>query len=220
MNRTLNAYKEWAKTYDVHPNPHTLVEHSDFIKLTDPRKNEFILDAACGTGKYTKEFHKAGAKVTGLDFCEEMLEIAKEKIPEVQFMNHNLNKKFPFKASYFDKITCGQTIKHIKYLNPVFAEFYRILKKGGKLIFSVTHPEINFEGFAMRFRPKFRLAQVSDIFHHKFADYFDAFEYSGFRIDKIKQVPVNNSIKHLLTDKSYKLLKGRYEVVIFRLIKP
>lgn len=220
MNRTLSAYKKWAKTYDSHPNPHTLVEHKDFISLTDPKKNELILDAACGTGKYSIEFHKKGAKVIGVDFCSEMLEIAKEKKTEIQFFKHNINNKFPCKASTFDKVTCGQTLKHIKDLKPVLAEFYRILKKGGKLIFSVTHPEVNFEGFAMRYRPKFKLAQVSDIFHHKFTDYFDAFEYSGFRIDKIKQVPVNRSIKHLLTDKSYKLLKGRYEVVIFRLIKP
>lgn len=220
MNRTLKAYKKWAETYDSHPNPHTLVEHTDFIKLTNPRKNEFILDAACGTGKYTKEFHKAGAKVIGLDFCNKMLEIAKEKIPKAEFILHDISKKFPFKASYFDKVTCGQTLKHIRNLKPVFSEFYRILKKGGKLIFSVTHPEINFEGFAMRYRPKFNLAELSEIYHHKFTDYFDAFDYSGFRIDKIKQVPVSNSIKHLLTEKSYRILKGRYEVIIFRLIKP
>lgn len=220
MNRTLNAYKEWAKTYDTHPNPHTLVEHNDFISLTDPRKKEFILDAACGTGKYTVKLHKAGAKVIGLDFSKEMLEIAKEKIPEVEFVLHNISRKLPFKSSCFDKITCGQTLKHIRNLKPVLREFNRVLKKRGKLIFSVTHPEINFEGFAMRYRPKFKLAGLSNIYHHKFTDYFDAFEYSGFQIDKIKQVPVNTSIKHLLTEKSYKLLKGRYEVVIFRLIKP
>lgn len=219
MSRTLRAYKKWAKSYDSHPNPHTLVEHKDFLILTDPHRNEIILDAACGTGKYTVEFYKAGAKVIGLDFCENMLNMARIKIPQVKFVRHNLNNKFPFKTASFDKITCGQTIKHIRNIKPVFSEFYRILKYDGRLIFSVTHPEINFEGFEMRSRPDFNLAEESNIYHHKFTDYFDAFDYSGFQIDKIRQVPVNNSIKHLLTEKSYKILKGRYEIIIFRLSK-
>ncbi len=217
---TLLAYKKWAKDYDTHPNPHILVEHQDFVKLTDPQKNEKILDAGCGTGKYTEEFYRAGSDVIGIDFCPEMLEIAKRKNPQIEFLKHNINRGFPFKASRFDKITCGQTLKHIRSLNPVLAEFYRILKPGGKLIFSVTHPEINFEGFEMKYRPNFFLAEESKIYHHKFTDYFNAFDYSGFLIDRIKQVPVNRTIKHLLTDRSYRILKGRYEVIIFRLLKP
>ena len=217
---TLKAYKKWAKNYDTHPNPHTLVEHKDFIKLTDPQKNEIILDAGCGTGKYTIEIYNAGANVIGIDFCTDMLEIARKKIPQVHFLKYNLNKKLPFKNRHFDKITCGQTLKHIKNLKPALRELNRLLKPEGKLIFSVTHPEINFEGFEMKYRPKFFLSEESNIFHHKFTDYFDAFEYSGFLIDKIKQVPVNKTIKHLLTDRSYNILKGRYEVIIFRLLKP
>ena len=96
--------------------------------------------------------------------------------------------------------------------------FQKQITAGGPI--TVTHPEINFDGFELKFRPNFFLAEESNIFHHKFTDYFDAFEYSGFKIDKIKQVPVNRSIKHLLTEKSYKLLKGRYEVIIFSLSKP
>jgi hypothetical protein len=72
----------------------------------------------------------------------------------------------------------------------------------------------------MKSRPNFFLAEESRIYHHRFTDYFDAFDYSGFLIDKIKQVPVNNTIKHLLTKRSYRILKGRYEVIIFRLLKP
>ena len=72
--RTREAYDRWAKTYDTEPNPQIFMEYEEVVAHVDPRKGDSILDAACGTGKYTVEFYKAGAEVIDIDFSFGMLE--------------------------------------------------------------------------------------------------------------------------------------------------
>lgn len=218
--RTQKAYDKWAPLYDTDPNPHILLEHDEVLKLVTPKRHEKILDAACGTGKYTIEFHKKGADVIGIDFSKKMLEIAQNKYPAIKFYQADLEKKLSFQNQQFDKINCAQALKHLRNIKPTLKEFFRVLRKGGALVFSVTHPEMDWVDFEMKDNPDFVLSENSDIFHHQFKDYFDAINQAGFKIDKIVQVPISPKIKHLLTAKSYKIVKGRYEVVIFRLIKP
>lgn len=218
--RTQTAYDSWAHGYDAHPNPHILLEHDDVLKLVNPGRYEKILDAGCGTGKYASEFYKKGANVTGIDFSRKMLEVAGIKCPGVKFYYGNLERKLKFNSNHFDKINCAQTLKHIFNIGFTLKEFYRILKKGGFLVFSVTHPDMDWDGYEIKIKSNFILSEKSDIFHHKFKDYFKAIDTAGFKINKIVQVPVSHKIKYLLTVKSYSVVKGRYEIVIFKLEKP
>ena len=217
--RTQKAYDRWANAYDTDPNPHIFLEHEDVLNLVVPKKNEKILDAACGTGKYTHEFVEKGASVIGVDFSEEMLNVARQKYPHIEFKKVDLTKPLPFSSLRFDKINCAQAMKHIRDIKSTIKEFFRILKNGGFFVFSVTHPEMNWESYEMKKGDKIVLSEESDIFHHKFQDYFEAFDYAGFKINKIVQVPISSKIRHLLTKKSYLKVKGRYEIIIFRLFK-
>ena len=217
--RTKIAYNKWAPAYDTDPNPHILLEHDEVVALVAPKKPQLILDAACGTGRYTQEFSKNGARVIGIDFSQKMLRAARRKYPHIEFRRADLTKKLPFRSLQFDKINCAQALKHIRNLKPALKEFSRVLRKGGIFVFSVTHPEMDWEGFEMKDNPDFSLDKQSDIFHHRFKDYFDAFDSSGFKIERIVQLPISQKIKHLLTPKSYSIVKGRYEIVIFKLIK-
>ncbi len=75
---------------------------------------------------------------------------------------------------------------------------------------------MDWEGFEMKDNPDFILSQKSDIYHHKFADYFDGFEFSGFGIDKIA---ISEKIQPLLTPQSYEIVEGRNQIIIFKLKK-
>lgn len=220
--RTRKAYDTWAATYDTDPNPHTALEHVDVLALVAPRRGEAILDAGCGTGKYTMEFSRRGARVTGIDFSAEMLACARQKCPRVEFLMADLTRRLPFPDGTFDKINCAQTLKHLQKLKRPMRELARVLRPGGILVFSVTHPEMNWDGYALRNNDpaRFRLTQHADIFHHRFYHYFEAIEQARLQIDRVVQIPVCRRISKYVAAESYRQIKGRYQIVAFRLRKP
>ncbi len=214
--RTRNAYDHWAKDYDSDPNPQILLEYENVVSLVAPSLGERILDAACGTGRYTSAFYLAGTEVVGIDFSKEMIAVAKTNFPNICFEVVDLMERLPFDRESFDKINCAQALKHLPNLSSPLMEFSRILKKGGKFIFSVTHPDMDWEGYELIEQPGFILSLESDIFHHRFCDYFSALQQAGLFLDRLVQVPVSNKIKDLLTPDSYEKVKGRYQILIIR----
>src|SRR3989338_9418049 len=55
-------------------------------RLLELKKGEKVLDIACGQGLFSREFAKAGAKVTGVDLSAKLISIAKERSPrDIQF---------------------------------------------------------------------------------------------------------------------------------------
>lgn len=56
------------------------------IGLLQPKPAERILDLGCGTGDLTHQISLSGAVVTGLDCSETMIAKAKEKYPELRFV--------------------------------------------------------------------------------------------------------------------------------------
>jgi demethylmenaquinone methyltransferase/2-methoxy-6-polyprenyl-1,4-benzoquinol methylase len=101
--------------------------------------NRLIIDLACGTGELSIEIANNGLNVIAVDFCEEMLKRAKNKI-----INHGLTDRItlidapveylPFNDNTFDYATIAFGIRNL--YDPVkgLQEIYRVLKKGGKLI--------------------------------------------------------------------------------------
>ena len=55
---------------------------STSLKLSNTEKIKTVLDAGCGSGQYVVEFAKQGKQVTGLDFADSMLQIAKKSISD------------------------------------------------------------------------------------------------------------------------------------------
>jgi ubiquinone/menaquinone biosynthesis C-methylase UbiE len=145
--RTRRAYDTWARSYDTDPNPHLVLEHDDVLALLSAQRGEYILDAACGTGRYTVDIQRSGAHVCGVDISEEMLSVARTKLPDVDFGRADLTEALPFRADTFDAIVCAQALKHLASLLVPVREFARVLKPGGRLVFSVTHPEMNWQGY-------------------------------------------------------------------------
>ena len=217
--RTRRAYDSWSAAYDTDLNPHLALEHEAVVGLVGPRKGMRILDAGCGTGRYAAEFASKGAQVVGIDFSERMLEVARGKLPQASFKRCDLRRRLPLRNGWFDRINCAQTLKHLKSLRGTFREFGRILKAGGCLVFSVTHPDMDWDGYEMRTRVGVDLPAESDIYHHRFCDYLEWIGESGFTIDRLVQLPVSEKIRQFLTPESYRRVKGRYQIVVFRVRK-
>src|SRR5580704_8775617 len=85
------GYNRWADFYDADDNPlHVLEETVVDEALGDVGRKE-VLDLGCGTGRQTLRLAAKGARVTGVDQSEGMLEKAKAKdgAGSVQFLHLN-----------------------------------------------------------------------------------------------------------------------------------
>lgn len=217
--RTKTAYESWAPTYDTDPNPHTALEYKPVLQTLAAREGEMILDAACGTGRYTVSLHRHGVEVVGLDFSQAMLAVARGRLPDVPLIKADLNDALPFSDESFDGVLCGQALKHLPDLRGPFREFSRVLRAGGRFVFSVTHPEMDWNGYEMRPYTGFVVREQSDIFHHRFFDYFDAAEKAGLVCNRIVQLTVSEEIRNFLTEESFALVEGRPQILIVELRK-
>lgn len=115
--------------------------------LLDPVAGKRILDAGCGVGKYAEMLLDAGAEVVAVDANARMLEMARRRLGSrpVQLIQANLERKLDFlEAESFDGVVCALVLDYVYDWHAVFAEFQRVLKPNGAVVFSVTHPFVDY----------------------------------------------------------------------------
>ncbi|MCL4378152.1 MAG: bifunctional demethylmenaquinone methyltransferase/2-methoxy-6-polyprenyl-1,4-benzoquinol methylase UbiE [Actinobacteria bacterium] len=124
-----------------------------FIKNIEGSEQR-ILDAACGTGissygawiKTKKKSH-----VYGVDFSEDMLDIAKKRYNKIIGNKGNLTfmegdiTDLEFRNNFFDLITIVFGIRPASERKEALKEFYRVAKPGGRLIImEFSYPKSSF----------------------------------------------------------------------------
>ena len=104
------------------------------------RPDDRVLDACCGTGDLALAALDAGGRVTGLDFSEPMLERARRKAPELDWIRGDL-LALPFDAGTFDAATVGFGVRNVDDLARALSELRRVLRPDGRLgILEITRP--------------------------------------------------------------------------------
>lgn len=133
VKKTISVYDKKAEYYakkldDYAPRP----EQEKFVKLLP--KNARVLDAGCGPGRDCEYFTKLGFSVTGVDLSENLLSIARKRVPGAIFKNQDL-RKLRFQREFFDGIWACASLLHLKRkdMPGVLRSFFRILKSNGVL---------------------------------------------------------------------------------------
>jgi demethylmenaquinone methyltransferase / 2-methoxy-6-polyprenyl-1,4-benzoquinol methylase len=99
-----------------------------------------VLDSCCGTGDLAIECARLGARVTGLDFSEPMLERARSKAPELEWVRGDA-LALPFAEESFDVATVSFGIRNVADLEAGLRELARVLRPGGRLaVLEITRP--------------------------------------------------------------------------------
>ncbi|NMQ20138.1 malonyl-ACP O-methyltransferase BioC [Candidatus Competibacter phosphatis] len=135
-----------------------LLERLDLIKL----KPESIVDVGCGTGAITaallKKYRKA--RVIGLELAPAMVAAARRRAPWLRTLHGVVGEAeaLPLAAASCDLIFSNLALQWMLDLDRVFAEFQRVLKPGGVLLFSTLGPDTLLE---LR-----RAWAVADSYHH------------------------------------------------------
>lgn len=153
------GYDLWSETYDSTPNPVVVMDSRHTIRLLAPNSGELTLDAGCGTGRNLRPLLVAETKAVGVDFSYPMLQVARCRLENAPVALADLQAGLPFGTLTFDAVLCALIGEHLSDLRLVFDEFYRVLKPGGRLVFSVYHPnmaaagiEANFERDGVEYR--------------------------------------------------------------------
>ena len=100
-------------------------------------KNKQVLDVGCGTGLFSYLAAKKGAKVTGIDYSKEAINVAQKSHthPNLLFQNFDISN-FPTKK--FDIIVSLGTLEHMDNPFQILKKFKKFLKNNGKII--ITSP--------------------------------------------------------------------------------
>ena len=99
-----------------------------------------VLDACCGTGDLALAARARGADVVGLDFSEAMLERARAKSREVEWVQGDM-LALPFEDGSFDAVTVGFGVRNVADLDAGLRELRRVLRDGGMVgILEITRP--------------------------------------------------------------------------------
>ena len=99
------------------------------------------LDVATGTGDLAVALRRRGADVVGLDFSERMLELAREKAPDVAFEQGNA-LALPYGDGEFDAVTVGFGARNFSDLPAGLREMARVTRAGGRVVvLEITSPQ-------------------------------------------------------------------------------
>jgi demethylmenaquinone methyltransferase/2-methoxy-6-polyprenyl-1,4-benzoquinol methylase len=112
------------------------------VRLLKYREGSRILDVATGTGDVALEIAlrtPESVKITGADFCKEMVDLGAVKVAASPYANRIDLKvapceDLPFANDTFDSITIAFGIRNVVDRKLGLAEMWRVLRPGGRMI--------------------------------------------------------------------------------------
>lgn len=112
---------------------------TDQITTANPR----IVDVGCGGGILAEALARTGAQVTGIDLSELSLQVARQHASEqglaIDYRYQNAEQLAQEQAGSFDVVTCMEMLEHVPDPSQVIAACARLLKPGGRAIFSTIN---------------------------------------------------------------------------------
>jgi len=92
-----------------------------------------VLDSCCGTGDLAIAAAAAGGTVTGVDFSKPMLERARRKAPELEWIEGDA-LALPFADESFDAATIAFGLRNVADVDAALRELGRVTRPGGRLV--------------------------------------------------------------------------------------
>lgn len=112
-----------------------LAEIGDISGLT-------ILDAGCGEGYLSRKLIQRGAKVTGIDIAEKLVDIARAKDTkgEITYKVADLSKPLPDYREHFDLIASFFVLNDVYDYRGFLSTLSSVAKPGGRLVMFINNP--------------------------------------------------------------------------------
>ena len=95
-----------------------------------------LLDAGCGAGLFSHMAIKEGAQVIGIDAAHGLLQLARQRNPDNNFLEEDL-EAMPFGDNSFDVVTGFNSFQYAGNFANALREAKRVLKTKGKLVIGI-----------------------------------------------------------------------------------
>jgi ubiquinone/menaquinone biosynthesis C-methylase UbiE len=200
-----------------------------------------VLDAGCGTGYLSNKLIEKGALVTGIDFSERMIAIARATNSSGDFRIDSCSELRTIDDKNIDLVIANYVLMDAPDLRGTMEAFNRVLKLGGVAVLVFSHPcfpqgraSRSEDGEVIRYLWKVSYFQEhkcidppwahfkSDFiwFHRPLSEYWKAFTRAGFEVIDFDEPRITEERYELAeTDRSLKNNQTRPYSVAFKLRK-
>lgn len=121
-----------------------------FRFIGDPR-GKTVLDAGCGEGHNTRLLARSGARVTGVDISQKMIELARQEEQRgplgICYEVASFSDLSLFDDGSFDLVVSSMALMDGPDFGGATREILRVLRPGGELVFSISHPCFMTKGY-------------------------------------------------------------------------
>jgi malonyl-CoA O-methyltransferase len=174
------AYSRWAATYEPRPHNRLMeIEEATVLELLPDVRGLTALDVGCGSGRYLRTLIARGAIAIGMDLSAPMLERARRHSGSVARADL---RALPVGTMTIGLAICGLALGDVAELELALSEIARVLRPGGRAIYSVVHPAGERAGWSRTFRSDGRQWAV-DGYWHPLKRHRDACAAAGLLID-------------------------------------
>ncbi|HZF11603.1 MAG TPA: class I SAM-dependent methyltransferase [Thermoanaerobaculia bacterium] len=103
-----------------------------------------ILDLGCGEGGYSRELTRRGARVVGVDGSPRLIEVARQRTLAqglaIEYVRANASAMDDVAPTSFDRVVAAMSLMDVEDYEGAVSEVHRVLRPGGDLWMSLTHP--------------------------------------------------------------------------------
>lgn len=121
----------------------TTEESNEIPRMLHLQAGSSVLEIGCGSGGYALHLAKTvGCNIVGVDVNEpgvhnaNQLAAASGLAERAYFQNADASKNLPFEGETFDAVFANDVLCHIPERPKVVCEMFRVLKSGGRMLFS------------------------------------------------------------------------------------
>lgn len=219
----------YAERIDTKPH-NAYYDRPAVISLWQDLDGRDVLDAGCGPGVYAEELVRRGARVIAGDISQRMRELAAERLGNTaRVVELDLSAHLPFEDAAFDVVNAPLCLDYIRDWDHAFAEFSRVLKRGGYVVMSAMHPSFDAEYY--RTERYFEIEAVSgpwsgfgerfimNSYRRPLAEFINAPLRAGLVLDKLLE-PLPTEEFRNADPRHYAELTHRPAFLMMRLRKP
>lgn len=135
-----------AASYDeLRPRDHDWWELLELLVREGDLVGRRVLDLGCGTGALAEALDGRGARVWGVDASEEMLAVARSRLPARVAVRQARAEQLPFKDGWFERVV-ARLVVHLVDRPRAFAETLRVLNDDGRALVATMDPA-HFDAF-------------------------------------------------------------------------